>query len=953
GSLKEDVYVCQPEGFIDVDHPSHIYKLKKALYGLKQSPRAWLSQPRSTSKEVKRIFHYHRGTVNTGLWYTKDSDFELTGFSDADYAGCKDTFNSTSSGVQFLGEKLVSWSSKKQDCTALSTAEAEYVSLSACSIAISCNPVQHSRTKHIVVRYHFIKEHVEKARTRGIYPGTLPLDRVEVLGMNEKRSKDVDELNSNAMVDGNMFVNPFANSSKSAAASSSSQNSRIVVKGYHQVEGIDFEESFALVARMEAIRIFLAYAAHKSFMVFQMHVKTAFLHESLKEDVYVCQPEGFIDADHPSHVYKLKKALYGLKQAPRAHHNIHQRSVSPLNLVEDDHSLKNLKFVPKGEIDEVFVMKIHEELITDNIRNAPYYNAFLEMVAKHERRIAAAKEGGKKKPTPKANKPVKLAQVKQAKPATARQPKSKLVKEKTTKPATEEALTGPSTQPQDDTFTNVVRETPSPADAKTGADTDKVTSEGDTEILNIGEEQGEDVDNQGYLEEHIDVLDEGQARSDPSKTPESRPPPDDDKMDEDQAGLDPVKSHVALDGPNPEPMHDDFVGTVYPKVHESLKFLADEQVILEDPPSSSGTLSLMKNLDETYTFRDQFFNDKSIEDEPEKQNMDAEVMSMVTVPIHQASTSVPPLSTPIIDLDRFRELPEADMKEILHQRMFKSGSCKSLPEHVALFEALEASMERENRDEFLAEKDKSRKRRCDDQDPPPLPNSNLNKKKIHDSDALGIKQPPAPQSSAWKMSDIREAPSSSSKQQPTPHSKLPVEDVPIPDDRKTDLKLLNQTGSPLTDLPEAENNWADALARSYKDLKENKLLSKTKRIGKKKLSKSNLEVDLVNPEGHRLVLDVSKPLPLGGPPGQRKDFYITKHNAPSDRHAVRSHMWILSVISIKTFKRYGYAFQREIIIRRADYNEYKISKADFKNLHPNDFEDLYLLHLQGKLNHLP
>ncbi|GKF65254.1 retrovirus-related pol polyprotein from transposon TNT 1-94, partial [Tanacetum coccineum] len=70
---------------------------------------------------------------------------------------------------------------------------------------------------------------------------------------------------------------------------------------------IDFEESFASVARMEAIRIFLAYAAHKSFIVFQMDVKTAFLHGLLKEDVYVCQPECFIDADHPSHVYKLKK----------------------------------------------------------------------------------------------------------------------------------------------------------------------------------------------------------------------------------------------------------------------------------------------------------------------------------------------------------------------------------------------------------------------------------------------------------------------------------------------------------------------------------------------------------------------------------------------------------------------------------------------------------------------
>nr|GEV02116.1 copia protein [Tanacetum cinerariifolium] len=78
------------------------------------------------------------------------------------------------------------------------------------------------------------------------------------------------------------------------------------------------EESFAPVARMEAIRIFLAYAAHKGFTVYQMDVKTAFLHGSLKEDVYVCQPEGFIDVDYPSHVYKLKKELYGLKQAPRA-----------------------------------------------------------------------------------------------------------------------------------------------------------------------------------------------------------------------------------------------------------------------------------------------------------------------------------------------------------------------------------------------------------------------------------------------------------------------------------------------------------------------------------------------------------------------------------------------------------------------------------------------------------
>ncbi|GJX62848.1 retrovirus-related pol polyprotein from transposon TNT 1-94 [Tanacetum coccineum] len=92
----------------------------------------------------------------------------------------------------------------------------------------------------------------------------------------------------------------------------------ITMKWYRQEEGIDFKEAFALVARMEATRIFLAYAAHKSFTMFQMDMKTAFLHCTLKKDVYVFQPEGFIDADHPSHVYKLKKALYRLKKVQRA-----------------------------------------------------------------------------------------------------------------------------------------------------------------------------------------------------------------------------------------------------------------------------------------------------------------------------------------------------------------------------------------------------------------------------------------------------------------------------------------------------------------------------------------------------------------------------------------------------------------------------------------------------------
>nr|GEX95789.1 retrovirus-related Pol polyprotein from transposon TNT 1-94 [Tanacetum cinerariifolium] len=93
---------------------------------------------------------------------------------------------------------------------------------------------------------------------------------------------------------------------------------RLVARGYRQKEGIDFEESFAPVARLEAIRIFLAYATHKNMVVYQMDVKTAFLNGNLREEVYVTQLDRFVDQYNPNHVYKLKKALYGLKQASRA-----------------------------------------------------------------------------------------------------------------------------------------------------------------------------------------------------------------------------------------------------------------------------------------------------------------------------------------------------------------------------------------------------------------------------------------------------------------------------------------------------------------------------------------------------------------------------------------------------------------------------------------------------------
>ncbi|GJR71437.1 hypothetical protein Tco_0083802 [Tanacetum coccineum] len=409
----------------------------------------------------------------------------------------------------------------------------------------------------------------------------------------------------------------------------------------------------------------------------------------------------------------------------RRTNNIHQRSTSPFHLAEDDLRLGNLKFVPKGEEEEVFRMPIPNELISNNIRNASYYNAYLEMVTKHDQKVAAQKEGKKKsastkqpKPKPaieKSSKPApapkpKVTKEKPSKASTAKPPKPKPAKEKSTKatplqqagkgkvtkvrtmkstfqlvdkpdeepahsepepepehqgegeefdiehaiqmslesfqaqsqahvgalntpkrrsttdlfilqrrtPTTEEASTGPSVQPLDDTSTNIVHDSPSPTDAETGARTDKIISRGDTETR----------------------LDQTLVKLTSLNLYQSRH----------RWRPGPRISRVALVGPDPEPTHDEFMVDLYTKVQESLKFSTGEHVILEDLLSSTGTHSSMKNLEDAYAIGDQFINDKSTKDEPGKLNVEAEVVSIVTVPIYQASSLVPSLSTPVIDL---------------------------------------------------------------------------------------------------------------------------------------------------------------------------------------------------------------------------------------------------------------------------------------------------------------
>ncbi|GJT40400.1 retrovirus-related pol polyprotein from transposon TNT 1-94 [Tanacetum coccineum] len=193
GKISEEVYVQQPPGFESNEFPDHVCKLDKALYRLKQDPKSWYqANPKESHLvAIKRIFMYLKGTPNLNLWYPKGTSFDLKAYSDSDYAGCNLDRKSTSGGCQILGEKLVCWSAKKQSSISMSSAEAEYVAAAGLcaqvpwiksqladydvlynkvpifydntsAIAISNNPVLHSRTKHIDIRYHFIRDHILK-----------------------------------------------------------------------------------------------------------------------------------------------------------------------------------------------------------------------------------------------------------------------------------------------------------------------------------------------------------------------------------------------------------------------------------------------------------------------------------------------------------------------------------------------------------------------------------------------------------------------------------------------------------------------------------------------------------------------------------------------------------------------------------------------------------------------
>nr|GEX40562.1 retrovirus-related Pol polyprotein from transposon TNT 1-94 [Tanacetum cinerariifolium] len=605
----------------------------------------------------------------------------------------------------------------------------------------------------------------------------------------------------------------------------------LVAKGYRQENGIDFEESFVSVAQIEAIKIFIANATSKNMTIYQMDVKTAFLNEELKKEVYVSQLEGFVDPDHPTHVYCLKKALYGLKQALRVWYGTLSRYLaSPTK--------KHFEAI-KRCIDRMAEENVHAHAPTRSDKQILPFNAwllvgthitftedmcllftlhemtfFLEkfnlLLKRKWKMMSTIFKRGIQMSLESFQAPVGGVAIWEPVSGITRQ--HLVVEGKGKGIATNEQAAQSLLDLQKLEKQN----------AETGVDTKKTNSKGDTKILNVDEEQGEDV------------------------------------------------SHIV-------------------------------------------------NLDDAFTFSDQFLNNKPTDEEPGKANVETEVESMVTLPIHQASSLAPPLSTPIIDLTPPKPvsplvqaptftattttttktlrppphpqqqsnadptlaarvstlgkiyLSKFDMKENLHDRMFEVPPTNHI-RNIQLSTKLQRHL-------WIVKTGRS----------------SMKKWLSLARDITSL---------AWKTFDTREAPSSSSKQKSSPQSEQHVDDVPIPYDvhisdledigvahllkiktRPDWLKHVPKEETPktpepewfipLNDLPKTKNNLAEALAKTYKDQRKSSYFRKleiydpsSNGIASKLRSRSSAKliwkIDLVDPEGNRVMPDISKPSTRSG-----------------------------------------------------------------------------------------
>ncbi|GJY04022.1 hypothetical protein Tco_0369962 [Tanacetum coccineum] len=519
---------------------------------------------------------------------------------------------------------------------------------------------------------------------------------------------------------------------------------------------------------------------------------------------------------------------------------------------------------------------------------------------------------------------------------------------------------------------------------------------------------------------------EGQAGPNPGVQDDGQAGPNLGVQDEGQAGPNPgiavesqlQSSHVVHAGPNLEHM---VLGT-----SDALTQQKPEQM----DEDSTGTLSSLQNIDKDLSFTDQFFVEKTQEEEPGKTNAEAEVSQVVDEIVTDAVDWA--MQAPL--RARFRDLPTK-------------------------------SLELDHSNQRLADQEETRRKRRKRRDvprtphvsppsqppsPPPLACASSTPGTSGASGSSQLSSPPPPPSTGTSGSAQQQgskAPSSyesagvSGAQELSPTDSLMHEDS-IPNEQERPATPEPAWIIPSSNVSDVENNWASALVSTSETPAENSLLAKTGDMTTfmkwfcRQMSftfssrwKSVTRCSQIRLTGRirkdQVRINVNRPLPLGGLPGHekiqtyfffnkdleylrygskgsslalsiskmkaisyphfglellvsehmwiddvctydinakydishwwfnRKKFYIDRHDSPSRRKEVRTHMRILSVNRVKAYLRYGYDYLCEIILRRADFQEHTIAEKDFKNLYPSDFEDLNLLLLQGHLDHLP
>nr|GEV78009.1 hypothetical protein [Tanacetum cinerariifolium] len=766
---------------------------------------------------------------------------------------------------------------------------------------------------------------------------------------------------------------------------------------------------------------------------------------------------------------KVVKTLSAVRMWEEFTQSIHSLVEDKKNLALHTQGKKkaNPIMIPRNKW-EVFGMPISNELITADIQGEQYYKEYLEKVAKHQRYLADKEGSDPDSPAPKPAKATKKSKPSApkvtpvTKPSAAQQPTPKPA------PAKSPSLVDEFVDEEADMQRAVEESLRSVHDAHWGPLPPVVIREPDSRkfqpLLEVqGKGKKKEVppvvkvgaQNEGQAGPYPGVLTEGKARSNPGDNVEPQP----------------QSSHVVHAGPNlkhmdleaidvstqlhPEQIDEGFTVTTYRNIQENLKPMVKEHVILEEPTSSTGTLSSLQHIAKDFSFGYLFFNDKPSEAENEKTTAETKAESMVSVTIQQDTSIIPPMTTPIIDLtsrpnspnvhrplqatatkttttttttthppppqpqqstidsilikciseleqimanliqdnkhleerldshgsrlytlenlnipqqvskavdeiatdavdwaiqaplqNRFRDLPEADMKEILHHRMWETNSYKAHEDHMIT---------------------KKKKKRHDSPKTPP---------------GSAPHQPPPPSPPASPSGTLGSPRASGSSQLPPP---------PLP-----------PSTSP-SDQPSVSSILKNLHMDDDMDLDEQAHSSDDEDIMNAYISKVNLQQDWWKPlEEHSPATSkpACKPLPLGGPPGQviiQSDFffnkdleylrYDSKGGRPGlsiskmkaayyypdvgleqmvpdqmcieeeckheiDAIAVQTHMRILSVVKIEVFSMYGYDYMKKIVLRRTDIIEHIIAKRDFKYLYPSDFEDLYLLNLQGHLNHL-